>query len=97
MNEINDFHLKCENIAKTKFGYSKIKCHQQQIIDKIYVKKDVLGIVATGGGKSLCYQIFYYLFDNSILVISPLIALIQDQIDSLHKKKYSSSCFNWSY
>jgi ATP-dependent DNA helicase RecQ len=91
MKNKNEFHNFCRQIGKTHFGYSVLKDYQQNIIDEIYFnKRDVLGIIATGGGKSFCYQIFNFIFEGSIIVISPLIALIQDQIDSLLKKNINA-------
>jgi ATP-dependent DNA helicase RecQ len=88
MNEIlTNFKIKCDHIVKHKFDYEFIKDTQFDIISNIYInKQDVLGVLATGSGKSLCYQIFYYLYDSPIIVVSPLIALIYDQIYSLNKK-----------
>jgi ATP-dependent DNA helicase RecQ len=86
-NELINFKEKCNSIIRHKFNYKSIKDTQFDIIANVYVyNKDVLGVLATGAGKSLCYQIFYYLYNSPIFVVSPLVALIYDQINTLKQK-----------
>lgn len=80
-------------ITKT-FGYKSLRENQYEIISTILKKKDILGVLPTGSGKSLCYQSIPCLVEGSILVISPLIALMNDQIEKLKKKKISCCCLN---
>lgn len=73
-----------QELLKTKFGYADFRPGQQAIIDDILAHKNVLTIMPTGGGKSLCYQIPALMLDGLTLVISPLIALMKDQVDALN-------------
>ncbi|KRM45091.1 DNA helicase RecQ [Lentilactobacillus parafarraginis] len=73
-----------QELLKTKFGYDDFRPGQQAVIDDILAHKSVLTIMPTGGGKSLCYQIPALMLDGLTLVISPLIALMKDQVDALN-------------
>lgn len=83
-----------------KYGYETLKPEQYNIIDIIInKKKDVLGILATGFGKSLCYQMPYLISKKCVIVVSPLIALMNDQKKELKKLKIpvvvlNSTCKN---
>jgi ATP-dependent DNA helicase RecQ len=82
-------------ILKDNFGYDSFRGEQESIIKRITEdRKHSLVLMPTGSGKSLCYQIPALYFDNSTIVISPLIALMQDQVDVLRKKSISAAFIN---
>ena len=73
-------------ILKSYFGYDELKPEQAQIIDLILEKKDVIGLLPTGYGKSVCFIIPSLILDGLTIVISPLIALMEDQVNNLKKR-----------
>ncbi len=78
------------------FGYDEFKEGQEKIIEAVLNGKDVLGIMPTGGGKSLCYQLPAIQMEGLTLVISPLISLMKDQVDSLSEMGIASTYLNSS-
>src|SRR6476619_7075074 len=75
-----------QEALKEQFGFDHFKDGQEQVITRLLADKSVLAIFPTGAGKSLCYQLPALMLDGVTLVISPLIALMKDQIDFLKSK-----------
>lgn len=85
---------KLEGDLKKYFGYDNYRPGQLDIISSIVSKKDTLAILPTGGGKSICFQIPALNFSGVTLVVSPLISLMKDQVDSLMRKNISATFLN---
>ncbi len=77
--------IEAKNILKKYFGYENFRPGQETLIQHILNGEDVLGIMPTGSGKSICYQIPAMIFSGVTIVISPLISLMKDQVDTLNE------------
>ena len=76
---------------KKHFGHDHFRGGQEAVIQSLLEDRSALAIFPTGGGKSLCYQLPALLFDGLTLVVSPLIALMKDQVDTLVSKNISAA------
>ncbi len=81
---------------KTIFGFHEFRSPQQEVIERIVAGEDVFLVMPTGGGKSLCYQVPALHRDGVAVVVSPLIALMKDQVDALNANGVRVACLNSS-
>lgn len=98
MHEVSDTipagSLSAESALSKYFGYNSLYPYQKEIIDSVTNGRDVLAVIATGGGKSICYQLPALLMDGIAVVVSPLISLMKDQVDSLVTAGVSAGFLN---
>lgn len=80
-----------QQILQDTFGFSAFRPLQKPVVEAILNKQDVLSILPTGGGKSLCYQLPALLMDGVVVVVSPLLALMQDQVMALKAKNITAA------
>jgi ATP-dependent DNA helicase RecQ len=94
--ESNDMMQSAYNILNSVFGYQEFRPPQDQVIEAVLNGEDVFVLMPTGGGKSLCYQIPALVRSGVGIVISPLIALMQDQVSALTQSGVRAACMNSS-
>ena len=90
----SDLLIKSKEVLNSIWGYNSFREGQEEAIQSVLEGKDTLVLFPTGGGKSLCYQIPAMVLDGFTLVISPLVALMQDQVDQLNRKGIRAAFIN---
>ncbi len=87
---------KMNDLLKQYFGYDEFRPGQKEIIQKVIDQENVLGIMPTGSGKSICYQLPSLLLDGITVVVSPLISLMKDQVDAANQLGIPATFINSS-
>lgn len=87
---------KMNDLLKQYFGYDEFRPGQKEIIQKVIDQENVLGIMPTGSGKSICYQLPALLLDGLAVVVSPLISLMKDQVDAANQLGIPATFINSS-
>src|SRR3989338_1476220 len=91
MNTIN-----LQDLLKRSFSFDSFRPLQREIMEDSLAGRDVFALLPTGGGKSLCYQLPALIRDGLTIVVSPLIALMKDQVDALDAMGIPATCLNSS-
>jgi ATP-dependent DNA helicase RecQ len=83
-----------EDILARYWGYTSFRPLQREAMDAILARRDLLLVLPTGGGKSLCFQAPALLMDGLAIVVSPLISLMKDQVDTLVGNGVPAACYH---
>ncbi len=94
MNSTSQIETPALQTLRNVFGYEQFRPMQDEVVDQIIAGGDALVLMPTGGGKSLCFQIPALVREGTAVVISPLIALMQDQVSALHQNGIKSAFLN---
>ena len=86
-------HIDVKEILRDRFGHIQFRPGQEEIIKRVLDGESVLGVMPTGAGKSLCYQLPALLFEGVTIVVSPLVALMKDQVDALLEVGIAEAAF----
>ena len=92
--DLEIFYFMLKQNLKKYFNFSDFRPGQEEIVQKILEGRDVVALMPTGGGKSLCYQLPAIMSDGISVIISPLIALMKDQVDSLNTRGIPATFIN---
>ncbi|MDN4527351.1 RecQ family ATP-dependent DNA helicase [Fictibacillus fluitans] len=77
--------MELQTLLYERFGYREFRAGQREVIEDIFCKNDVLAMMPTGTGKSLCYQLPGYVLSGAVLIVSPLLSLMEDQVEQLKR------------
>lgn len=88
--------INLEQELEKYFSFSRFRAGQKEIVESVLAGKDVVALMPTGGGKSLCFQLPAILSEKITIVVSPLIALMQDQVDALNARGIAATYINSS-
>src|SRR5438132_6974183 len=91
---VTDSAIDLERTLRERFGLERFRPGQRAVIESVLQGRDVLCVMPTGGGKSLCYQLPALLLEGLTLVVSPLIALMKDQVDALSPRGIRATLIN---
>ena len=89
-------HTDPQQVLETVFGYPSFRPGQREIIDAVLAGRDCIGVMPTGAGKSLTFQLPAKIQPGAVLVISPLISLMKDQVDALVRLGFRATVLNSS-
>ena len=95
-NYLNSIHGNTLHILKTIFGFDEFREGQEQVVGNILSGRDSIGIMPTGAGKSICYQVPALVFEGITIIISPLISLMKDQVAALNEVGVHAAYINSS-
>ena len=94
MNSFSGGLDRARSILESRFGYARFRVHQLKVLGPLLAGRDVLAVLPTGAGKSLCFQVPALMGQGLTLVISPLISLMQDQVGALRRRGIDAAFVN---